>query len=215
MLNLCSTYLNTCFNVKLVNCKWNCFVTVGPTRMADPSEKCELFGYHVWAADASPLPSLASVWSPRWSAWTSWWHCWGRCRSVWHGLYSPSSPGSAAGTSSWLETAGSGLSFTDKGNGSISITHGECTSYCYMFTWQKFYCKGQYCVGQQWSWIYWDTPSFLNVKHRCVHARVLHLHEFILILSHVCIYNKVHPNFFRDRIFHCGSSSISQNSSLL
>lgn len=37
---------------------------------------------------------------------------------------------------------------------------------------------------------------FLSVKYRCVHARVLHLHEFILILSHVCICNKVNPNFF-------------------
>lgn len=39
---------------------------------------------------------------------------------------------------------------------------------------------------------------FLSVKYtcRCVHAHVLHLHEFTLILSHVCICNKVNPRFF-------------------
>lgn len=42
---------------------------------------------------------------------------------------------------------------------------------------------------------------FLSVKYRCVHARVLHLHEFILILSHVCICNKVNPNFFSGQNF--------------
>lgn len=36
---------------------------------------------------------------------------------------------------------------------------------------------------------------FFYVKYRCVHARVLHLHVFILILSHVCIYNKEYQNF--------------------
>lgn len=106
MLNICCTYLNIYFNVKLVNWKWKTSV----------QKKCGLFSYLVLIVI---VPSLATELSPRWSAWTSWWRCWGRCRSVWRGLCSPSSPGSAAGTSSWLETAGSGLSCPHKGHRSL------------------------------------------------------------------------------------------------
>lgn len=56
-------------------------------------------------------PSWADACCPRWHAWSVWWRCWGKGHWVWRGPYSPSSPGSAADTSSSREKAGSGPSW--------------------------------------------------------------------------------------------------------